>query len=77
MISYAQHSAGKKVKGMASEIEVQAEGITGYWTSDRCSVCFHPLRVLRLAFGYDVIRLCEACGTAMRELLIDALEEGE
>jgi len=54
------------------------EGVTGYWVGPeghRCSVCFSKVRVLRLAFGYDVILLCVPCAVSMRELLIDALED--
>jgi len=56
-----------------------AEGITGSWlpvlAGEHCSVCFTVNRVLRLSFGYDTIRVCALCGVALRELLVDALED--
>lgn len=54
-------------------------GFTGYWLpayiKERCSVCFSRGRVLRLMFNHDQVRVCEPCAIALRELLIDALED--
>lgn len=62
----------------SDELTTAGEGIIGYWipveAGERCSVCFARERVLRLVFGKDTAHVCEPCGIALRELLIDALE---
>lgn len=58
------------------------EGFTGYWINaqvkQRCSTCFrNDGRTLRLTFGNDTVCFCDGCATALRELLIDALEDDD
>lgn len=62
-----------------TELEPE-NGITGYWMDAsgayRCSVCLHKnRRVFRMLLGEDEVRVCLNCGIALREMLIDALED--
>ena len=56
-------------------------GITGYWTIadvlHRCSVCRALGRVFRIECEADEFHVCKPCGIALREMLIDALEDEE
>lgn len=62
-----------------TELELE-NGITGYWIpasgAYRCSVCLHKdKKVFRILLGEDEVRVCQSCGIALREMLIDALED--
>ena len=61
-----------------TELELE-NGITGYWMNASgaysCSVCLRKNgKVFRIFLGEDEARLCPNCGIALREMLIDALE---
>lgn len=55
--------------------------LRAYWADSNhvggCSVCVASGRVLRIKFNYQELRVCAECGSALRELLIDALEDEE
>jgi hydrogenase maturation factor HypF (carbamoyltransferase family) len=59
------------------------EGFEGLWitagATRTCSACAKNYgKVLQLKFGTETMRACPECAVALRELLIDALEdEGE
>lgn len=63
---------------MPSDKDIDA-GITGYWidaaVGERCSICYtKDGQVLRLMFNDEQLRVCRDCGSALRDLLTDALE---